>query len=81
MWQVGKNNSVIVKCMLLLNFMKFLDWNENNIDINLFITVCYKMVLDIAWFEDGFEKCIHYIMCENKTQDQIFQAGYIKTRD
>ena len=24
-------------CLLLLSFMKFLDWNENKIDINLFI--------------------------------------------
>ena len=39
------------------------------------------MVLDIAWFKDGFEKCIDYIMCESKTQDQIFQAGYFKTWD
>ena len=33
MKQVKKNNNVI-----LLNFMKFLDWNENKIYINLLIT-------------------------------------------
>ena len=24
------------------------------------------MVLDMAWFKDGFENCIYYIMCEKK---------------
>ena len=32
------NNDVIFKYLLLLNFMKFLDWNENKIDINLLKT-------------------------------------------
>ena len=45
MLQVKKNNSVILECMLLLSFVKFLDWNENKIDINLFITQ-----LVIRWF-------------------------------
>ena len=50
--------------MFLLSFMKFLDYNEIKTDINLFITVCYKMVLDTAWFKHGFEKCIDYIVTD-----------------
>ena len=48
--QVKKNNNVILYWMLLLSFMKFLDWNEKKIDTNLFITqfviICFYICRD-----------------------------------
>ena len=40
--------------------ISWLKWKENR-HYTVYNTVCYKMVLDIAWFEDGFENCIDYI--------------------